>query len=110
MLLPIVGTFFRPAGKIILQELASGASLELVPEPDNPYDANAVRVMVKASFLPAIGTPGLQTALEGYGLDPEEVLTRDFFLGYIAKTHTQHATPGPATLSFAADGKPQAAI
>lgn len=110
MLLPIVGTFFRPAGKAMLQELASGASLELVPEPDNPYDANAIKVMVRVSALPRADTEGLQAAVEGYGLDLAVLLSQDFFLGYIAKTHTQHATPGPATLSFAADGKPQAAI
>ncbi len=110
MFLPIVGTFFRPAGKAILAELASGAQLDLIPEPDNPYDPNAVKVMVKASSLPPADTIGLLEAVEGYGLDLEVLLSSDFFLGYIAKNMTQHATPGPASLSFAADGKPQAAI
>lgn len=110
MLLPIVGTFFRPAGKVILQELASGAALELVPEPDNPYDPNAVKVMVKAASLPPATTPGLEEAVEGYGLDLEVLLSSDFFLGYVAKNMTQHATPGQAVLAFDAAGKPQAAV
>lgn len=42
---PIVGNNFRPAdARYRLQHLNEGEDLQVVAEPSNPYDANAVRV------------------------------------------------------------------
>lgn len=44
--LPIVGARFRPPAEDVLRNLPSGADLILRRQPDNPYDANAVQVML----------------------------------------------------------------
>lgn len=44
--LPIVGARFRPPAEDVLRNLASGVDLILRRQPDNPYDANAVQVML----------------------------------------------------------------
>jgi hypothetical protein len=51
---PLAG-FRHYAGEEVLRELKPGDRLELVREPDNPYDANAVRVEwrgVKLGYVP----------------------------------------------------------
>jgi hypothetical protein len=51
---PLAG-FRHYAGGEVLRELKPGDRLELVREPDNPYDANAVRVEwrgVKLGYVP----------------------------------------------------------
>ena len=43
-------------GALVLSELKPGMQLTLVPEPDNPYDPNAVAILfqgVKLGFVPA---------------------------------------------------------
>lgn len=44
--LPIVGARFRPPADEILRLLPSGIPLMLRPQPDNPYDANAIAVLL----------------------------------------------------------------
>lgn len=44
--LAIVGARFRPPAKEILDNLSSGTKLLLRRQPDNPYDANAVQVLL----------------------------------------------------------------
>lgn len=41
----ITGQFFRPPAKQVLAVLGAGVELTLVPEPDNPYDPQAIKVM-----------------------------------------------------------------
>lgn len=87
LLSPIVGTHFRPPAGLILTQLPVGTELILSPEPDNPYDPNAVRIELDGSSIPYDK------------LDPDQLLScgwtvealRDeyegwkvFHLGYIA--------------------------
>jgi len=41
----IAGVKFRPGADEVLSKLDPGAELSLQPEPTNPYDPNAVKVM-----------------------------------------------------------------
>lgn len=54
----IVGARFRPPAQDVLMALPAGADLILRRQPDNPYDENAVAVMVQ-----------LFSEIDGYYLD-----------------------------------------
>lgn len=43
---PLVGAYFRPPAQAVLSQLPSGAALLIEPEPSNPYDENACRVLL----------------------------------------------------------------
>ena len=63
----LVGTHFAPgAAAVIAKGLGQGAKVELRAEPDNPYDAQAVKVWVERDAV-AEG-PELEEALTGFGL------------------------------------------
>lgn len=48
----LVGDHFRPPASVILSHLSLGTPLHLLPEPENPYDPNAVGVWWDASAVP----------------------------------------------------------
>ena len=63
----LVGTHFAPgAVAVIAKGLGQGAKVTLRAEPDNPYDAQAVKVWVERDAV-AEG-PELEEALAGFGL------------------------------------------
>lgn len=128
---PLVGLYFRPPAKALLQSIPSGYPLELRPEPHNPYDPNAVAVWLDARHLNDEAIDELTSTLPGMGHDIEEVLAAPWWqLGYIARAeaalyqqsigrmitaHNEEADVSglgfiwsglPATLTFAGDGKP----
>lgn len=116
MQVPLVGTFFRPFGKRLLENLPSGTELTLVPEPSNPYDANAIAVFVDPKAAP--DWEDLMEESSASGLT-EEDWEEPFHIGYVAKTRTaevRELPPSPVdeaenlgwkgTLGFAPDGKP----
>ena len=118
----LVGAFFRPPAKFLLQVLPSGAPLELRPEPENPYDPQAIAVWGSAAAAPEGGLESIQENLEGcgHGLpeDEEELALWKAelrHLGYVAKEQTASvfasaasaAAPWHARLTFSAEGKPQ---
>jgi len=117
MALPIVGAHFRPPAKALLEVLPSGAPLWLRPEPDNPYDANAIQVGVDRSEIEALSQAmkaELETLALGYGFDLEGILSEpEWHLGYIPRTVAASLTlaPGkhPASLAFDPAGKPMVA-
>ena len=47
----IAGVQFRPGIKQVIDELDEGMELELVPEPENKFDPNAVQVCYKGIQL-----------------------------------------------------------
>lgn len=51
LLSPIVGAFWRPPAKTIMNLLHGGHELILDPEPENPHDPNAIRVCVKLKSI-----------------------------------------------------------
>jgi hypothetical protein len=79
----IVGAFFRPPAKLLLEHLPAGASLKLVPEPENPYDEHALQVWARSSDLPESEYGKLELQLPNCGHTLEEVLqTAEWWLGY----------------------------
>ena len=104
----ILGSHFRPPAKLIFQYLASGTVLLLEPEPDNPYDANAIKVMLPSSDLPS--DPEFIDNLSSFGHDIEELHSRGtIHLAYIERGRTgdfQGVTQ--ILLSFGPKGQPMA--
>ena len=68
--------------------ISAGYTLELRPEPSNPYDANAVAVWFDASHLSADAKDELESTLPGSGGNLDDLLEQRFCqLGYLAKEH-----------------------
>ena len=79
--LPIVGQRFRPPASELLNMLPGGHAIELLPEPDNPYDPNAVKVMIPFSEF-------ANAALDEIYADPQDGWQNKelpFHVGYIPK-------------------------
>ncbi len=115
--IPIVGQFFRPPAKAILGVLPSGCPLTCIPEPDNPYDPNAIQVCVASSAIPQDQLAQLEADAAGFGFSLAEILDQEsWHLGYIPKALAAvlapklAGRPHPATLTFTADGKPAVAL
>ena len=94
---PLVGMHFRPPAKALVGVLPVGTSLQLVPEPENPYDVNAVRVEVSGEVLREIcentaARSNLEMQLEGFGESIESVLSAEVWhLGYVESSKTKSA-------------------
>lgn len=84
--MPIVGAFYRPPAKLLLEVLAVGTPLLLLAEPDNPADRNAVAVWIKTEDIPSTAYGTLEENLPQFGFDLQGVLnTPSWHLGYIPK-------------------------
>ena len=99
-IVPLVGMHFRPPAKAILSILPSRTPLRVVPEPDNPHDANALRVEVAREDIPA--DPGAREALASaalpFGFDLPAIDAEDsWHLGYIKATEAAWLAPLVAT-------------
>lgn len=121
----LVGMHFRPPAKQLISVMPAGARLQLVPEPDNPYDPKAVQVWGSVREIPPGQYDVLESALVGTGHDIREVREQnDFHLGYLADSDGKvtRGKPGnreaavlaggvgwsgvQARLGFNPDGKP----
>lgn len=86
MILSIVGAKFRPPANAIIQVLPAGAELELKPEPGNPYDVNAIQVLVRSSQIPPGQSEELAIRAKGYGSSLESILSQEeWHLGYVPR-------------------------
>lgn len=118
---PLVGAHYRPPAKALLEVLRAGTQLRLVPEPDNPFDPNAIKVEVERQVLRDL-SESVQRALEAdlarFGFELADVLGEGppWHLGYVARQQAAEFAPQlrgaehPAVLSFAANGSPQISI
>lgn len=86
LLSPLVGAFHRPPAKQVLAALPAGQGLELIPEPENPYDEKALKVCLWMNQVPEELHAGLYEALQGTGSDLAELLEAEepLQLGYVA--------------------------
>ena len=75
LLVPIVGAHYNPPAKQLLAGLPSGVPLRLQPEPDNPYDENAVLVHLAARDIPKDARARVALELEGTGTELEDLLS-----------------------------------
>jgi len=77
----LVGQVFHPGAVAVLTHgLRQGAPVTLVAEPENPYDALAVRVEVARSEV--LTCDALEEALAGFGLT-FRTLSDPFVLGHL---------------------------
>lgn len=115
----IRGAGFRPPAKAIINCLRAGAALELVREPTNQYDANAVQVWCKPSAVHEEDREKLELELAGFGVTLEEFdEPPGWFLGYLGAPWAKELAPeldregavARATLRFSGAGKPEAVI
>ena len=129
----LVGAWARPPAKQVLAVLPAGAQLTLQAEPENPYDANAVRVMVSPEVIPESQYTALDEALLTVGHTLEMLMSSGpLQLGYLpaqagkplAKARQQEpglagnqdvfeavlAGKAFATLAFGLDGTPRVNI
>ena len=85
---PIVGAFHRPPAQGILQALSGGQALRIVPEPENPYDSNALAVFVLTEALEPGLDDDLDASCQGYGYTANDIRGQEaWHLGYVpAKT------------------------
>ena len=84
----MVGMHFRPPAKQLVVLLSSGTDLVLVPEPENPYDRKAIKVMlpldVFEDFAKSKGVEVVNAFFEGTGYTVEDLLEAgDIHLGYV---------------------------
>lgn len=76
--LPIVGARFRPPAEEIILNLAAGTPLILHRQPENPYDVNAIAVLIDQQFT----------------LFPESADENGMIhLGFIPKEHAAEIAP-----------------
>lgn len=108
---PLVGMHFRPPAKGVLAALPAGCQLSVVPEPDNAYDANALKVCVDLSTQPEAVLAEVSTQIAGYGYELTQINSAPFHLGYIKATvaATVKLPPEGTTgkLVFDMAGKPE---
>jgi hypothetical protein len=83
----ITGGFARQGGKVALEHLPSGAELRLEPEPDNPYDQFALRVLVDPEEIPTSQHIHMEDKLEAYGMTIGDLLNNGpIWIGFVAAT------------------------
>jgi hypothetical protein len=86
----LVGTHFYVPGKNILPLLPSGTRVLFQPEPENPYDAEAIKVLLQCEALLGHSEDSdaeIREALLGTGWDLHDLLERSpIQLGHVGKT------------------------
>lgn len=106
----LVGCNFRPPAQGILNAIPTGTPLLLQREPENPYDPNAVKVLIDMT-LPSIQSRAAEitTSIEGFGFTWDEVKDQTMHLGYVNKEQAlilaldwaaRNAVRAHATLNF----------
>ncbi len=101
----ITGGFARQPGNAVQQCLPSGCSLQIVPQPDNPYDPHALAVTVDPQEIPPGQYQELKDRLEGTGWELQDVLQGEAVqIGWVAATDGKplaRAGGGPGNREFA---------
>lgn len=133
---PLVGDHFHPPASLVLKHLPTGSRLQLEPDPGNPYDEFAVKVLVDPGEIPesqfgALGN--FEFGLPSMGLTLEQLQSSGpIWLGHLAASGGKPlakalaAEPGlvgnrevldlmkdpdhRAELAFAPDGKPRVVV
>lgn len=82
----LVGGHFRPPAKQLLALLPSGQALELIPDPENPYDPHALKASLWLNKVDKMLYPSIESGLEGTGFDLEGLLSMEepLQLGFVA--------------------------
>lgn len=105
---PLVGGHFRPPAKQVLSVLHSGCPLALVPEPENPYDPKAIKVMLDPADILVSQHEALAAALDGVCDLDSVMLDGRLHVGYVAdstgKVCQKRGEPGNGQLAEVVNG------
>jgi ribulose-5-phosphate 4-epimerase/fuculose-1-phosphate aldolase len=104
--LPIVGAHYHPPAMAILSCLPIGTELELLAEPTNPYDPNAIMIFVEGTKVPA--SEELDSLASGYGSSSAQIIETNYIhLGYVPRYLAAKLVPysGPNHGTFALDAR-----
>lgn len=83
----LVGAHFNPPAKTLLTHLPAQCPLTLEPDPENPYDAGAIKVMLDPDDIPESQHQALAEALPLQGATLEQVMSAGLIqLGHIARS------------------------
>lgn len=83
---PLMGAHFRPPAKTLLAILPANFPLTIRPEPENPYDSNALAVWLDVEDFSDELWQDLLPMLPGSGFDETDLRAqRHFHIGYAAK-------------------------
>jgi hypothetical protein len=115
--LPIVGAFYRPPAKALIDVLPVGTPLYMIAEPDNQYDPNAIAIWLETENLPDAAQERLVELLPAYGLDLDTVMAQEaWHLGYVPREMAakikaagmiDESAPYEVTFSTSASGAPR---
>lgn len=79
----LVGQHFKPPAKALLAALPQGAKVTIIPEPDNPYDSEALLVVVETSEIDESSLD--EAMLAGMGQSLSDVMEQESWtLGHVA--------------------------
>jgi hypothetical protein len=82
----IVGMHFRPPAKGLIKGIETDQTLYLRAEPANPFDPNAIQVILKTKDIPESSYENITNEVSGFGKDISDILSQpDWHLGYIRK-------------------------
>ena len=85
---PVVGMHFHPPAKGLLTVARAGSTLRIVPEPENPYDANALRVEIASKNFD--DRHMLEAAVAGYGESADGINNVEWWhLGYVPRQQAE---------------------
>jgi hypothetical protein len=106
ILIPLVGAHFRPPASTLLAHLPAGSPVELIPEPENPYDASAVGVWISGADIPE--SDSLRDALPASGHDLGELRAGERLqLGYLCSAaNTRQLAKCPAGEVWKSNAEP----
>lgn len=109
--LPIVGAFYRPPAKALIDALPIGTRLQLIAEPDNAFDPNAIAVWLEVKDIPESVHSTLEESLPAFGHSLDTLKAQDaWHLGYVpketaAKLRQQGVAEQPLEVTFATNAK-----
>ena len=88
LLVPLVGAYFRPPAKLVLESMSVRTPLTLVPEPENPYDELAIGVWVRPQAMNIIAAQDREALFAQSGFPLADLIAQEGLiqLGYLART------------------------
>lgn len=99
MTFPIVGAHFRPPAKGILAALAASTPLILIPEPGNPYDPNAIQVIVDLQQNDDQDWDLIERECSAFGFTIDQLRSQGrWHLGYVPRENPPKVPIGNASL------------
>lgn len=83
----LVGSHFNPPAKTLLAHLPARCPLTLEPDPENPYDPEAIKVMLSPEAVPESQYEALAAALPLQGCTIEQLMSGGLVqLGHVARS------------------------